>query len=307
MNPEDRMDLRQSIEHHQACRDEAEATYKRLLNPDFEGTTWRRTVSEAERDVQAALGATRDLTEIPSALQQSGRVMEVLRFLLAPPLSQDQFKLLCPKWPKGTEKSAGALSEEAARAVAEVCSSWRDAARTAPFLEAGDAAAKASAIAATAHMMAVNRYRTVRRMELAHQQERAVLDLLGALGYRKRESHLVDQPGALAEREFMHATQFKTADGSSHEVDVAIGLPKRTILALECKVSNDATNSVKRVNDVLKKATAWKRQWGRFVITGAMLQGVFSSKEPRRFLEEGIELFWSHRLEELRDFLLRFG
>ena len=140
-------------------------------------------------------------------------------------------------------------------------------------------------------------------MQPSKAQETAVVELLERLGYRRLPSRLVDQPGTLAEDEFMQATQFKTADGSTHEVDIAVGLPKRAVLALECKVSNDATNSVKRVNDVLKKATAWKRQWGRTVVTGALLQGVFSEKEPRRLLEEDVEVFWSHRLDELEQWL----
>lgn len=140
-------------------------------------------------------------------------------------------------------------------------------------------------------------------MQLAHKQERAVVDLLLGLGYHKLPSRPVDEPGVLAEDEFMHATKFKTADGSTHEVDVAVGLPKRTVLALECKVSNDKTNSVKRVNDILKKATAWKRQWGKTVVTGALLQGVYSQQEPRRLLEEDVEVFWSHHLEELEEWL----
>jgi len=131
-----------------------------------------------------------------------------------------------------------------------------------------------------------------------------MIDLLVELGYTQLPAKLVDEPGALAQDEFMHATKFETADGSTHEVDLAVGLPKRTVLALECKVSNDGTNSVKRVNDVLKKATAWKRRWGKNVVTGALLQGVYSPKEPRRLLEEDVEVFWSHRLDELEDWLL---
>ena len=50
------------------------------------------------------------------------------------------------------------------------------------------------------------------------------------------------------------ATQFQTADGSSHDVDAAISLPKKTILAIECKVSNDNTNSIKRIKDVFRNA-----------------------------------------------------
>jgi len=42
---------------------------------------------------------------------------------------------------------------------------------------------------------------------------------------------------------------------------------------------------------------------GNFVVTGALLQGVFSPKEPRRLLDEGVEIFWSHRLEDLEEWL----
>jgi hypothetical protein len=136
-------------------------------------------------------------------------------------------------------------------------------------------------------------------MAAAREQQDAVANLLGNLGFERVSLGLVDEPGSLRERCFACATKFATGDGSAHEVDVAVGLPKRTILAIECKVSNDATNSVKRVNDVLKKAAAWKRQWGRFVVTGALLQGVFSEKEPRRLIDNEVEVFWSHRIDLL--------
>jgi hypothetical protein len=296
-------DLRRRVAHHQKRRAEAAEAYKNLLEPDFEGEAWAQTVTEAERQTLETLEATKDLTQVEAALCVSGAHMLPLRFLMAPPLSQDQFKLACPEWQKGSETSSRPLSAESASAVAAAFSRWRDERRAAPFLCGGTNEEKRAAVSATAHMIAVNRFRTVRRMRLAHEQEQGVVDLLLGLGYRHRRSELVDQPGALGEDEFMHATQFQTADGSTHEVDVAVGLPKRTILALECKVSNDATNSVKRVNDVLKKASAWKRQWGRFVVTGALLQGVFSTKEPRRLLEEDVEVFWSHRLDELEKWL----
>ncbi len=296
-------ELEKRVEHHQNRRAEAEEAYTKLLEPDFEGEAWRRTVAEAEQEVFAALEATHALEDVEAALRVTGSHMLVLRFLMAPPLSQDQFKLACPEWQKGTEKTGRPLSEKAARASADAFARWQDHERIAP-IRAGDVGEKRqAAVSATAHMIAVNTYRTVRRMRFAHEQEQAAIALLLDLGYRQQPSQLVDEPGTLAEDEFMHATQFKTADGSTHEVDLAIGLPKRMILALECKVSNDKTNSVKRVNDILKKATAWKRQWGRVVVTGALLQGVFSDKEPLRLLEEDVEVFWSHRLNELEDWL----
>lgn len=296
-------DPRKSVEYHQERRAEAEEAYTKLLEPDFEGEAWRQTVADAEQGVLVTLEDTGNLQHVEAALRSTGTHMLVLRFLMAPPLSQDQFKLACPEWQKGTEKSGRPLGLEAAQASAAAFESWQDHERTGPLRSGDDDEARQVAVSATAHMIAVNTYRTVRRMRLAYDQEQAAVDLLVRLGYRQQTAHLVDQPGALAEDEFMHATQFATADGSTHEVDVAVGLPKRTILALECKVSNDKTNSVKRVNDVLKKASAWKRQWGKFVVTGALLQGVFSPKEPRRLLDEGVEIFWSHRLEDLEEWL----
>ena len=82
------------------------------------------------------------------------------------------------------------------------------------------------------------------------------------------------------------------------EVDVACGLERSYVLAMECKVSNDETNSVKRVNDVLKKAAAWKAHWGNFVMTAALLQGVIAPKDVQRLTDAGVYVFWSHDLEE---------
>ena len=58
----------------------------------------------------------------------------------------------------------------------------------------------------------------------------------------------------------MKKTKFATTT-RPQEVDIACGLGATMVLAMECKVSNDTTNSVKRVNDVLKKATAWREHW----------------------------------------------
>jgi hypothetical protein len=55
---------------------------------------------------------------------------------------------------------------------------------------------------------------------------------------------------------------------------------------------------------VLKKAAGWQTQWGRFVITGALLQGVFSEKEPRRLLDNRVTIFWFPRLDIFRAWIL---
>ncbi|CAM3324289.1 hypothetical protein SPAN111604_15195 [Sphingomonas antarctica] len=78
---------------------------------------------------------------------------------------------------------------------------------------------------------------------------------------------------------------------------MACGLGGTVILAMECKVTNDETNSVKRINDVLKKASAWKEHWGRFVKPAALLQGVIKFGDVQRLIDAGVEVFWSHRLD----------
>jgi hypothetical protein len=94
----------------------------------------------------------------------------------------------------------------------------------------------------------------------------------------------------------MHKTRFATATTAAQEVDIACGLKNSYVLAMECKSTNDETNSVKRINDILKKATAWKEHWGSFVMTAALLQGVIGAKDVQRLTDAGVHVFWSHDL-----------
>jgi hypothetical protein len=141
------------------------------------------------------------------------------------------------------------------------------------------------------------------RSATARGGSHAAAAVLDELGFVRVFPGLVESAGSVADGQYGRAIQFVTADESSQEVDLAVGLSGGRILALECKVSNDRTNSIKRINDVLKKAAGWQMQWGRFVITGALLQGVFSEKEPRRLLANQVRIFWSHRLDRFREWI----
>lgn len=294
MTSEDKIQL-----HLGHCQ-EAKEVYIQDMETQFQSEFWKECLSLATEEVTAALVATKNLSDIKSALKKSGSYSRALRFLLGPPLSQDQFQLACPEWSKGSEKTGKKLNEEVAEAFQRTFRQWLDPLRTDAL---NQEAPRLKAIYSTAILIAQTEFATKKRMRLAKAQEQAAIDVLIELGFTKIDLKKVDEPGTLPEGHFAQATQFATADGSSHEVDIAVGLPKRKILALECKVSNDKTNSVKRTNDVLKKAEAWKTQWGRFVITGGLLQGVFGNNEPRRLLEAEVELFWSHRLQDLKDWL----
>ncbi|MEM9883400.1 MAG: XamI family restriction endonuclease [Planctomycetota bacterium] len=101
----------------------------------------------------------------------------------------------------------------------------------------------------------------------------------------------------------MHKMTFRGAAKSTAEVDIAVGLPGGRLLAIECKVSNDATNSIKRVNDVLKKREAWEQGYGRVLTTGAVLSGVIAGKDITRLAAAGVCVFFSHKLRHLIDLL----
>lgn len=163
------------------------------------------------------------------------------------------------------------------------------------------------AVIAVSNMMAYNAYQTEQRNAATREQESAVVQVLTGAGWAQAERPLggIDQPGMLEDRRFVLKVQCATADRSKHEVDVAVGLPRGRVLALECKVSNDSTNSTKRVNDVLKKAEAWKKQWGQMIHAGALLRGVFGEQEPPRLLAADVKVFWSHRLDDFRDWLVQ--
>ncbi len=129
------------------------------------------------------------------------------------------------------------------------------------------------------------------------------MELLERDGWIKLASKLIDTRAAVPPKHFMHKTRFATGTTAPQEVDIACGLRSTVVLALECKVTNDETNSVKRINDVIKKGTAWKEHWGNFVLTAALLQGVVAAKDVQRLTDANVSVFWSHELDNFRSWL----
>jgi hypothetical protein len=72
-------------------------------------------------------------------------------------------------------------------------------------------------------------------------------------------------------------------------------------MAIECKVSNSATNSVKRLNnDAAAKAEAWRRDFGTLqVVPAAVLGGVYKIHNLQDAQDRGLALYWAHDLDEL--------
>lgn len=282
----------------------AEALYVGSLLAGSASTDWRDAVTHSRKSIMQTLRNSDGLRDVEKALLTDGRSLTIFRHMFGPPISQDQFALICPEYKKSCEKSGRGVAPSKAATLAatiermfdERITRWVGENRKPTMREVR------LLVATVAPMLSAQTVATLRRNRLSAAQEGAVITLLEGMGWSQVTSGLVDQSAALPARHFMHKTRFATKT-RPQEVDIACGLGNSVVLAMECKVTNDHTNSVKRVNDILKKATAWQDHWGSFVRTAALLQGVIADKDVQRLVAADIDVFWSHDLSQFRDWL----
>ena len=87
--------------------------------------------------------------------------------------------------------------------------------------------------------------------------------------------------------------------------DLVVRLYDRRAMSVECKASNSAVNSFKRINhEAVGKARAWLADFGgRQIVPCAVISGVFNPANLETAQAEGLALIWSHRLDDLADFV----
>jgi hypothetical protein len=107
-------------------------------------------------------------------------------------------------------------------------------------------------------LIANQQFATVQRNRLARIQESEITAFLDANGWTRLPSSLLDTKAALPLKHYMQKTRFATATTRPQEVDIAIGLKRTIVLAMECKVTNDETNSIKRVHIRTNLAAHWR-------------------------------------------------
>lgn len=283
----------------------ARSIYVDSANAAREAAEWVECHTEIRAMVEAALAASNDMRDLVSALKDDGSHVLIFRHVLAPPKSQDQFALLCGAYSKASEKSGRAYKADAANAVAEIVMDRTDP-LILPWLSANRAPSEVERerlIERVVSLIAPKQTETRNRNRLSAEQEGAVVDILDRLGWTRLPSVTIDTRAAIPPKHYMNKTRFATATTTAQEVDIACGFSGSYVAAMECKVTNDPTNSVKRINDVLKKAAAWKLHWGSFVETAALLQGVIKPTDVQRLTDEGVKVFWSHDLDEFADWV----
>ncbi len=292
--------------HREEARIAAEL-YTAGLAPDVSIAAWHTALSVARGEIVDTLRDTKCFVEVPAALTANARHARVLRALMAPPISQDQFAILCPAYSKTKENDGRAIPADKAAAISAALLAGRDRRLTRWLDRGGDPRPREIRVLvqSISPILGQQAMSTKRRGGMSADQEGAVVDLLLSKQWiRMQGTNLVETPGSLPPRHFLKKIRFAT-DDQPQEVDIACGLKKGVVLAMECKVTNDPTNSIKRINDILKKARAWQKHWASFVKTAALLQGVIEYKDVARLLGENVEVFWSHRLEDFEAWIDR--
>ena len=87
--------------------------------------------------------------------------------------------------------------------------------------------------------------------------------------------------------------------------DLVIRLHDGRAMPVECKTSNSAVNSFKRINhEAVGKARLWLDAFGkRGIVPCAVIGGVFNPMSLQGAQQEGLTIIWSHRLPDLASFI----
>lgn len=255
-------------------------------------------------DVEELLEATIDLTQLSPldpAVLSNKRLILALRYMAGPPISEDDLKVLAEEAslaPSRLKKDPGM-----AQKVVDTVLIAIDRGRF-PWIVEGrepEPAELEAATLASAALMATQRLATIRRSEGKTLQEDAVADALAGVQLREVPTRSVatlsDAPGS---GEFCRESLF-----GSRKADFIIGLWDGRKMAVECKVSNSSTNSIKRLNnDTAVKATTWIKEFGTAqTVPAAVITGVFKLNKLKQAQGAGLSLFWADKLGVMLDWI----
>lgn len=243
---------------------------------------------------------TVDLSHLDGAaleLLSEGHLLHAFRYLAAPPISQDDLKVLADakSLTKATLKKSPELVDRLTSVVRQVLDrrrfSWVTEGREPTEAE------RYAAVVASAALMAASRTQTKRRNVGKEQQESRVKAALLELGFKEVPSRRILNISLAPDvGEFCGESMLGTRKG-----DIIVRLWDQRIMPIECKVSNSATNSVKRLNnDAAVKAVSWREDFGRRqVVPAAMLSGVYKIHNLIEAQDRGLTIFWAHDLNAL--------
>lgn len=271
---------------------------------------WETHYKQARDKFELLFSQLSDLT--PDAITDNnlaeayGRGLgEALRYLASPPISDDDLQVIADV----DSIAPGVLKKnpEALRKVFAVIERVIDPYRF-PWVKAGGVPTsqqREAALLASSVLLAAQRIATERRNQGKENQETQVKRYLHSLGFTEAPAvainTIVKGPQSM---QFCAECQL-----GERKADVVVRLHDTRLMAIECKVSNSATNSVKRLNnDAAVKAEYWLKQFGTAqVVPAAALAGVFNVLNLEQAQTRGLTLFWSHDLDQLGAFIATTG
>lgn len=259
------------------------------------------------------LATSNDLRDLKGAVLERREFLEMARYLAVPPISLDDLDSLtdsCFKdWVKQTTDRGRRPAGRAFTAAAVLISERLDTARAPWLAEKREPTAEERQAYAmgVASIPATSKLTTKRRGERSGGQEELTREAIAAAGYVG-----IKLPGILANpAEEMNPGTFaqksRILAGTNMDVPVRLKDEHATgqlFLAIECKVSNSSVNSRKRLLEVNGK----RRKWDSAGLphkfrTAAILAGVFDVTRLIEVQDDGVQIFWEHRLEDLTAFL----
>ncbi len=258
---------------------------------------------EYRSSVENLIELTVDLSQLRQHAEQvliEPGNQEVVRCLTGPPISKDDLNTLVgvPSISRSRMKKQPTFAHE----VIDLIMNGLDQRRF-PWVRDGrnpTEAERLAAVVASAALLANRKVGTARRHLGKKQQEQAVTDMLTLIKWKRvnprRITNLEDAPRP---GEFCGESNV-----CGNKADIVVGLLDRRLLLIECKVSNSAVNSIKRLNDAKKKATEWKKDLGEATaVPAAVLSGVFDLKTLEQSQLRGLALFWGHDLDRLANWI----
>jgi len=226
---------------------------------------------------------------------------EALRYLAGPPISDDDLKVLAAA--NTTVENKLAKDPKAAAKVFKIIEQIIDprrfpwvAEKRSPTVEEKNIALTASSV-----LLAAQRVATHRRNDAKQEQEKLVKDYLRALRFSEvKPTKISSTSEGPKQKEFCGECQLL-----DRKADIVVRLHNSQLLAIECKVSNSAVNSVKRINnDATAKAEYWITQFGEAqIVPATVLSGVFNVLNLEQAQNRKLTLFWAHDLQKLGDFI----
>ncbi|MFW6012270.1 MAG: XamI family restriction endonuclease [bacterium] len=254
--------------------------------------------------VEELLESTVDLTALDedavAEIISRRDALWAFRFLAGPPISEDDLKTLAETSlsPKALERDP-----EARGRILEVVKMGLDRRRFAWLTEGREPneAERRAAVVASAALMAMNKTVANRRNLGKREQEAGVKRALAGAGMREVATRRIRTfDDAPAPGEFCGECTL-----GNRKADIVVRLWDSRVMPIECKVSNSAVNSVKRLNnDAAVKAGVWTEDFGtRHVVPAAVLSGVYELHNLAEAQSRGLTLFWAHALEELTEWI----